>query len=201
MMVPFNKKMVVLPFELENTTKSGLIIVGESHLSQFRGGLILSVGDLCENRKVGDKIIYSKLMGITMTYEGKNCMLVDESEVYLLIENDELKAYGNNLLAYEEEYNPVLKSGFITMDDKKKLKTKPNVSVVHSVGEKCVWVKPSDRVFYSSYSGVVIKYNDDEVLLLRETEVIGKCSNDINIFVEHGAGILDSHDYGLDFNI
>ena len=82
-------KVLVLPDEVENVTKSGIILSlkgkNEEHPTN---GTVVAIGD-DKNLilRVGDKVIYNKYSGNTIEVEGKNYVILKESDILCIINN------------------------------------------------------------------------------------------------------------------
>ena len=87
-----------------------------------------------------------------------------------------LKPLGNRVvLQYQEEEEAKTQSGIILPDSAKE---KPQTAVVIAVGPgkdgdgKEMMVKEGDRVIYSQYSGTEIKLDEEEYIIVDQSDII-----------------------------
>jgi chaperonin GroES len=82
-------KVLILPDEVENVTKSGLILSlkGKDEEHPTNGTVVTVGGDKDLILKVGDKVIFNKYSGTTIEVEGKNYVILKESDVLCIINN------------------------------------------------------------------------------------------------------------------
>lgn len=89
---PLENRVVIKPFE-EELKKGGIIIPDEAKEKSMEGiviaagsGLITSDGVLIKmHLKVGDKVLYSKFVGIEVTYQDEEFLIMKESEVLAIL--------------------------------------------------------------------------------------------------------------------
>ena len=85
---PFEDRVLVEPEEMEESrTKSG-IIIPDTAKEKPRTGKVIKVGtdgELAENIKVGDKIVFAKFTGDELEFEGKKHLLVSRGDVLAVI--------------------------------------------------------------------------------------------------------------------
>jgi chaperonin GroES len=93
-----------------------------------------------------------------------------------------LQPLGDRVVVQPSTEEEVTKSGIILPDTAKE---KPQRGVVIAVGPGRLdeegkripmEVKKGDKVIYSKYAGSEIKQNDEEVLILRESDILAKYS-------------------------
>jgi len=75
---PSVKKMLVKIVESEMTTESGIILAADSD-ETFRRGCIMALGRDCEDKKVGDTVIFGKFAGLPLLH---GYVILDEKETY-----------------------------------------------------------------------------------------------------------------------
>lgn len=89
---PLENRVVIKPLE-EELKKGGIIIPDEAKEKSMEGiviavgsGLITSDGVLIKmHLKVGDKVLYSKFVGIEVTYQDEEFLIMKESEVLAIL--------------------------------------------------------------------------------------------------------------------
>ena len=93
-----------------------------------------------------------------------------------------LQPLGDRVVVQPSTEDEVTKGGIILPDTAKE---KPQRGVVIAVGQGRLdeegkripmEVKKGDKVIYSKYAGSEIKQNDEEVLILRESDILAKYS-------------------------
>jgi chaperonin GroES len=53
-------------------------------------------------------------------------------------------------------------------------KKKPQIGIVEAVGSEVKWCKVGDKVVYDKYSGSQFKMNEQEFLIIKEEDILGK---------------------------
>lgn len=94
MLRPLGNRVIIDINEKEETTKSGIILTDASKEKPVQGEVIaVGPGNLLENGevkpldvKVGEKVIYSKYAGMEVEHEGKNYLILTDSEILAVIE-------------------------------------------------------------------------------------------------------------------
>ena len=80
--------MVILPAPAEEKTASGIFIPDTAKEKPQRG-TVVAVGDGKKEEpitvKVGDEVLYGKYAGTEITYEGKEYLIMRESDIYAII--------------------------------------------------------------------------------------------------------------------
>ena len=81
--------MVVEPAAAEEKTKSGIIIPDTAKEKPQRGKIV-SVSDIDDKGnkpavKVGDEVLYGKYAGTEITVEGKEYLIMRESDIFAVI--------------------------------------------------------------------------------------------------------------------
>lgn len=91
---PLNDHILVRPAEPEERTKGGIILPDTAKEKPAEGVVeALGEGKLLDNGsrsqfqiKVGDRVIYSKYAGHDITIEGDEYKVIQESDVYAVVE-------------------------------------------------------------------------------------------------------------------
>ena len=86
---PLDDRVLVEMLEEEEKT-SGTIIIPDTAKEKPRIGLVVAVGndeDLQELIKVNDKILYGKYSGDEITFDGKDYLIVQRSDILAIIED------------------------------------------------------------------------------------------------------------------
>lgn len=85
---PIGDRVVVQAAPAETITASGIYIPDTAQEKPQRG-TIVAVGDGKKDEpltvKVGDQILYGKYAGTEITYEGKEYLIMRESDVYAIL--------------------------------------------------------------------------------------------------------------------
>lgn len=90
---PLQDRIIVKPFEAEETTASGLIIPDTAKEKPMKGEVVAvgkgKVGDdgkaVKMELKVGDNVLYGKYSGTEINVEGQEYLIMRESDVYATI--------------------------------------------------------------------------------------------------------------------
>ena len=85
---PLADRVVVEPASAETTTASG-IIIPDTAQEKPQKGKVVAIGDGKKDEpltvKVGDTILYGKYSGSELKYEGKDLMIMRESDILAII--------------------------------------------------------------------------------------------------------------------
>jgi chaperonin GroES len=85
---PIADRVVILPAPAEEKTASGIFIPDTAKEKPQRG-TVVAVGDGKKEEpltvKVGDEVLYGKYAGTEITYEGKEYLIMRESDIYAII--------------------------------------------------------------------------------------------------------------------
>jgi Co-chaperonin GroES (HSP10) len=93
MLKPLSDRVVIKMVEVEETTKSGLILTSKTQekpqvaevISVGPGGMV--DGNTVEMTvKPGDKVIVSKYSGTEVKYEGEDLIIVKQSDILAIVE-------------------------------------------------------------------------------------------------------------------
>ena len=85
---PIADRVVILPAPAEEKTASGIFIPDTAKEKPQRG-TVVAVGNGRKDEpmtvKVGDEVLYGKYAGTEITYEGKEYLIMRESDIYAII--------------------------------------------------------------------------------------------------------------------
>lgn len=85
---PLADRVVVEPAPAEEKTSSG-IIIPDTAKEKPQKGTIVAVGDGKKDEpltvKVGDSVLYGKYAGTEVTVEGKEYLIMRESDIYAIV--------------------------------------------------------------------------------------------------------------------
>ena len=85
---PLADRVLVEPAKAETTTASG-IIIPDTAQEKPQKGIIVAVGHGKKDEpltvKVGDTVLYGKYSGTELKYEGKDYMIMRESDILAII--------------------------------------------------------------------------------------------------------------------
>ena len=85
---PLADRVLVEPLEAETKTASG-IIIPDSAKEKPQQGVVIAVGagkkDEPMTVKVGDKVLYGKYSGNEISVDGKNYLIIHESDIFAII--------------------------------------------------------------------------------------------------------------------
>ena len=92
---PLNDHILVRPAEAEEKTKGGIILPDTAREKPAQGTIVaVGEGRLLDNGsraafqvKVNDKVIYSKYAGHDLTIDGQDFKVLQESDIYAVIES------------------------------------------------------------------------------------------------------------------
>ena len=91
---PLGDRLVVTPMEQEETTKTG-ILLPESAKEKPQQGNVIATGPgvrkengerIMMDVKVGDKVLYAKYAGTTIKIDGKEYLILKETDVLAVVE-------------------------------------------------------------------------------------------------------------------
>ena len=85
---PLGDRVLVAPAEAEQKTASG-IIIPDTAKEKPQKGEVIAVGsgktDEPMTVKVGDNVLYGKYSGTEISYEGKDYLIMKESDIYAIV--------------------------------------------------------------------------------------------------------------------
>ena len=85
---PLADRVLVVPAPAETTTSSG-IIIPDTAQEKPQKGTVVAVGDGKKDEpltvKVGDNVLYGKYSGTELKFEGKDYMIMRESDILAII--------------------------------------------------------------------------------------------------------------------
>lgn len=94
MLKPLGDKVIIKEVEVEETTKSGIVLPGSA---KEKSGIaeVVAVGpggnidgkEIIMNVKVGDRVICSKYTGTEIKYEGVEYSIVKQSDILAVVED------------------------------------------------------------------------------------------------------------------
>ena len=90
---PLGDRVVIKNVEMEETTKSGIVLTGAAKdKPQMAEVLAVGPGGMVDGKevtmhvKVGDKVIYSKYAGTEVKLDGKEMIIVRQSDILATVE-------------------------------------------------------------------------------------------------------------------
>ena len=90
---PLGDRVVIKNVEMEDTTKSGIVLTGAAkEKPQMAEVLAVGPGGMVDGKevtmhvKVGDKVIYSKYAGTEVKLDGKEMIIVRQSDILATVE-------------------------------------------------------------------------------------------------------------------
>jgi len=85
MLKPIRKNIVVELLEKEKVTETGIILTSADS-AEVSKGMVLAIGDECEDIKVGDTILPNWQKARPTKFEGTDFYIVNEDDVVLVFE-------------------------------------------------------------------------------------------------------------------
>jgi len=85
MLKPIRKNIVVELLEKEKVTEAGIILTSADS-AEVSKGVVLAIGDECEDIKVGDTILPNWQKARPTKFEGTDFYIVNEDDVVLVFE-------------------------------------------------------------------------------------------------------------------
>lgn len=86
-MKPLHDRVIIIPKEKESQTKSGLFIP-DNAAEKPQEGTVCAVGDGTSEIKmvvsIGDNVLFSKHAGMPITFEGKDYLILRQSEILIV---------------------------------------------------------------------------------------------------------------------
>ena len=90
---PLGDRVVIKNVDMEETTKSGIVLTGAAkEKPQMAEVLAVGPGGMVDGKevtmhvKVGDKVIYSKYAGTEVKLDGKEMIIVRQSDILATVE-------------------------------------------------------------------------------------------------------------------
>ena len=85
---PISDRVVIAPLAAETTTASG-IIIPDTAKEKPQKGTVVAVGEGKKDEpmtvKVGDTVLYGKYAGTEISVEGKDYLIMRESDIFAII--------------------------------------------------------------------------------------------------------------------
>lgn len=85
---PLADRVLVEPAPAEEKTSGG-IIIPDTAKEKPQMGTVVAVGDGTKDNpvtvKVGDKVLYGKYAGTELTHDGKDYLIMRESDIYAVV--------------------------------------------------------------------------------------------------------------------
>ena len=92
-LVPLGDRVVLKQIEAEETTKSGIVLPGQTKEKPQQAEVIaVGPGGMVDGKEVtmlvsvGDKVIYSKYAGTEVKYEGDEYIILREEDILAIVE-------------------------------------------------------------------------------------------------------------------
>lgn len=86
-LIPLQDRVVIKMTEIEETTKSGLILTGSAK-EKPQCAEVISVGpDVKINIKAGDKVITKKFAGVEVKVDKEDVIIVQQSDILAILED------------------------------------------------------------------------------------------------------------------
>ena len=83
-LVPLGKRVVLKQLVAEETTKSGIVLTGQSK-EKPQEAEVVSIGEVTVDIKVGDKVFYKKYAGTDVKLDDQEYIIIDEDDVIAVI--------------------------------------------------------------------------------------------------------------------
>lgn len=90
---PLGDRIVIKVIEVEETTKSGIVLPGTAKEKPMQGEVLaVGSGEMVDGKrvplelKVGDKVIYSKYAGTEVKMDGEEYLILRQNDVLAVIE-------------------------------------------------------------------------------------------------------------------
>jgi len=83
-LVPLGKRVVLKQLVAEETTKSGIVLTGQSK-EKPQEAEVVAVGETSIDIKVGDKVFYKKYAGTDVKLDEEEFIIIDEEDVLAVI--------------------------------------------------------------------------------------------------------------------
>jgi chaperonin GroES len=85
---PLEDRVLIKPMEAEDKTASG-IIIPDSAKEKPQRGTVVAVGpgtkDVKMEVKIGDSVLYGKYSGTELSYDGKDYLMMKQSDILAII--------------------------------------------------------------------------------------------------------------------
>ena len=81
---PSEKRVLVLPLQVEEKTIGGIIIPNTDDSNVLRGKVV-AVGREVDTISVGDTVLYAKNVGIDFTYENEEYIIINQRDLLVVI--------------------------------------------------------------------------------------------------------------------
>ncbi len=84
-LLPLGERLVLKQCQAEETTKSGIVLPGQSQ-EKPQEAVVVAVGpEVKEELVAGDKVIYSKYAGSTVKVDGEELMIIKEEDILAVV--------------------------------------------------------------------------------------------------------------------
>ncbi|HYE10764.1 MAG TPA: co-chaperone GroES [Patescibacteria group bacterium] len=90
---PLGDRVVIKVVEIEETTKSGIVLPGAAKEKPMQGEILaVGSGEMVDGKKVplevkvGDKVIYSKYSGSEVKMDGNEYLIIRQNDILAIIQ-------------------------------------------------------------------------------------------------------------------
>jgi len=90
---PLGDRVVIRVIEMEETTKSGIVLPGTAKEKPMQGEILaVGSGEIVDGKKVplelkvGDKVIYSKYAGTEVKIDGNEYLILRQNDVLAIVQ-------------------------------------------------------------------------------------------------------------------
>ncbi|MBE5939136.1 MAG: co-chaperone GroES [Lachnospiraceae bacterium] len=83
-LIPLGKRVVLKELVAEETTKSGIVLTGQSK-EKPQEAEVVAVGEVSIDISVGDKVFYKKYAGTNVKLDEEEYIIMDEEDVLAVI--------------------------------------------------------------------------------------------------------------------
>ena len=85
MLKPLNDNVVIEPLEIEKKTASGIILTGDAATPTHAEGVVVAVGE-SKQLVVGNRVIYNDYVVSKISHDGKELVILPESDILAVVE-------------------------------------------------------------------------------------------------------------------
>ena len=82
--IPLGNRVIIRQSNADTITDGG-IIIPEMSQEQPNRGTVIAAGVECKEVKVGDTVEFGEYVGIEITVDGQECIIMKEIDIFLII--------------------------------------------------------------------------------------------------------------------
>ncbi len=193
-LLPISGRVLIHRDDLAEKTPNGMLYLpmnrksaDEARSVETVRGMVVCIADDCTRLVEGDRVVYRWFTGDELLVNDKRCVMLDEDQVLAIFNDDETLLYPlDNRVIIKQDPSPSMSEGGIALAEA--YQDKPCFGTVREIGpgrlmedEKTrfpINVERKDRVVMRKYAGNFVEVDEEELVILRDNELLAKVRED-----------------------